>query len=108
MLSLTCKLGLQSDDKIYKLPFKIRTSVLCLEFSVQLQNSACQRLFHRNISEQAPERKYFIREQKQGFKTSGKLEMEHFYQKEPILIELFIRITTNFKVFALSSQTIEI
>lgn len=25
MLSLTCKLGLHSDDKIYKLPLKIRT-----------------------------------------------------------------------------------
>ena len=51
----------------------------------------CRRLFHRNISEQTSERKYFIREQNQGFKTSGKLEMEHFYQKEPILIKLFSR-----------------
>ena len=49
----------------------------------------CRRLFHRNISEQTSERKYFIREQNQGFKTSGKLEMEQFYQKEPILIKLF-------------------
>ena len=71
-----------------------------MENSVKL----CRRLFQRNISEQTPERKYFIREQNQGFKTSGKLEMEHFYQKEPILIKLFNRFATNFKVFALSRR----
>lgn len=105
-----CADGALSPDSVAATAGLLRESasppLLPVLLSSEMENSVklCRRLFHRNISEQAPERKYFIREQNQGFKTSGKLEMEHFYQKEPILIKLFIRFTTNFKVFALSRR----
>ena len=49
----------------------------------------CPRLFHRK-TKQTRERKFFIREQNQRLELSGKLDIEHFYQKEPILIEFLI------------------
>lgn len=49
--------------------------------SSEMENSVklCRRLFHRNISEQTLERKYFIREQNQGFKRLESWKRNIFY-----------------------------